>query len=441
MSERRKGGGTRGSVKEIRIEYDALPSQAKFHNSTARFKGFSGPVGSGKSEALCHEALLLALANPGRVGLLGAPTYPMLRDTAQPTLMRVLTDAGIGFEFNRSENYLLVAPTKSKILLRSVDEFERLRGTNLAWFGLDELTYTHEEAWTRLEGRLRDPQAQRLCGFAVWTPKGFDWVYRRFIRDRVDGYETIIAAPHENRHILEKIPDYYERLKRSYTTAFYEQEVLGVYRDSQRGRVYNEFDRLKHFGPARPVDPARPLLWALDFNVNPMCSVVAQLDESGVLWVLDEVVLDRASTNQACVEFLRRYGAHPGGYIIYGDASSNQMRTSGPTDQQIMRRAFLHKGNHDVDYRIPKTNPLVRERVALVNSMLMSAAGDIKLYIADRCENLARDLEEVLYKDGSAEVDKDRDPRLTHLSDALGYLAWQECRPKPPIGHQEHPLV
>jgi len=128
MSERRKGGGTRGSVKEIRIEYDALPSQAKFHNSTARFKGFSGPVGSGKSEALCHEALLLALANPGRVGLLGAPTYPMLRDTAQPTLMRVLTDAGIGFEFNRSENYLLVAPTKSKILLRSVDEFERLPG-------------------------------------------------------------------------------------------------------------------------------------------------------------------------------------------------------------------------------------------------------------------------------------------------------------------------
>ena len=71
--------------------------------------------------------------------------------------------------------------TGSRILFRAVDEFERLRGTNLAWFGLDELTYTPEEAWLRLEGRLRDPKATRLCGFAVWTPKGYDWVYERFM--------------------------------------------------------------------------------------------------------------------------------------------------------------------------------------------------------------------------------------------------------------------
>ena len=69
----------------------------------------------------------------------------------------------------------------SKILFRAVDEFERLRGTNLAWFGVDELTYTPEEAWLRLEGRLRDPKAIRLCGFGVWTPKGYDWVYRKFV--------------------------------------------------------------------------------------------------------------------------------------------------------------------------------------------------------------------------------------------------------------------
>ena len=82
----------------------------------------------------------------------------------------------------------------SRILFRPVDEFERLRGTNLAWFGLDELTYTPEEAWLRLEGRLRDPKAKRLCGFAVWTPKGYDWVYRRFIADPKPGYERDPAS-------------------------------------------------------------------------------------------------------------------------------------------------------------------------------------------------------------------------------------------------------
>ena len=74
-----------------------------------------------------------------------------------------------------------------------MEEFERLRGTNLAWFGMDELTYTQEESWLRLEGRLRDPKATRLCGFAVWTPKGYDWVYRRFIATPTPGYEAVIA--------------------------------------------------------------------------------------------------------------------------------------------------------------------------------------------------------------------------------------------------------
>jgi hypothetical protein len=50
----------------------------------------------------------------------------------------------------------------SKILFRPVEEFERLRGTNLAWFGIDELTYAPEEAWLRLEARLRDPVATRM---------------------------------------------------------------------------------------------------------------------------------------------------------------------------------------------------------------------------------------------------------------------------------------
>ena len=125
--------------------------------------------------------------------------------------------------------------TRSKILFRAVEEFERLRGSNLAWFGLDELTYTSEEAWLRLEGRLRDPKAARLCGFAVWTPKGYDWVYERFVAERVDGYEVVTAKAFENRHLLERVPDYYERLKSSYDPRFYQQEVLGRVSASARG--------------------------------------------------------------------------------------------------------------------------------------------------------------------------------------------------------------
>ncbi len=124
---------------------------------------------------------------------MGAPTYPMLRDATLTSFLEILNVNGLPHELNKSESVLVMKDTGSRIYFRAVDDFERLRGTNLAWFGLDELTYTAEEAWLRLEGRLRDPKGSRLCGFAVWTPKGFDWVYRRFIRDCVDGYEVTIA--------------------------------------------------------------------------------------------------------------------------------------------------------------------------------------------------------------------------------------------------------
>jgi len=128
-----------------------------------------------------------------------------------------------------SRRALVMKETRSKILFRAVEEFERLRGSNLAWFGLDELTYAQEEAWLRLEGRLRDPKASRLCGFAVWTPKGYDWVYERFVAAHIQGYEVVAAQAFENRHLLERVPDYYERLKSSYDARFYQQEVLGQY--------------------------------------------------------------------------------------------------------------------------------------------------------------------------------------------------------------------
>jgi len=58
-----------------------------------------------------------------------------------------------------------------------------------------------------------------------------------------------------------------------------------------------------------------------------------------------------------------------------------------------------------------------------------------------RCTELIRDFEQVTYKEHSQVIDKDRDPKRTHLSDALGYLAWQECRGGMKVGEQGRRLV
>jgi hypothetical protein len=48
------------------------------------------------------------------------------------------------------------------------------------------------------------------------------------------------------------------------------------------------------------------------------------------------------------------------------------------------------------------------------------------MMIDPRCKELIQDFEQVSYKEDSTEVDKNKDRRRTHLSDALGYLVWQE---------------
>jgi terminase large subunit-like protein len=432
-------GGSGVDVRTREIAYEPLPSQKLFHASKARFKGFSGPIGSGKSQALCQEAIRLTYLNPGRLGLLGAPTYPMLRDATQATLFEILDSNSVPFDHNKAENTLLMKDTGSRILFRPVDEFERLRGTNLAWFGLDELTYTQEASWLRLEGRLRDPKATQLAGFAVWTPKGFDWVYRKFLSDRVDGYEVVIAKPFENRFLLEQIPDFYRRLHDSYDDNFYQQEVLGSYLSLTGGLVYSSFSRREHVVELKPFIQL-PLLWTLDFNVDPMSSVIAQIAGGKVL-VLDEIVIRRGTTQQACEEFLKRFPSHQAGIIVYGDASGYHSQTTGASDYEMVREHFLTHTNSPIQYRAPRANPGVRDRINLVNSKLRSASGDIGILVDPKCKELIKDFEQVSFKEDSNQIDKDRDRLRTHLSDALGYLVWQECRQLAGIGERPERLL
>ena len=155
----------------------------------------------------------------------------------------------------------------------------------------------------------------------------------------VTGYGCVRAKPFENRFLLDRTPDYYERLESSYDPKFYRQEALGEYVNSRADRVYHCFNRAVHVTP-QAYDPRRPLLWALDFNVAPMSSVLLQR-EGDRLSVIDEIVLERATTEEACMEFENRYKRHTGALEICGDASGRNMHTTGSNDYSLLQRLPL----------------------------------------------------------------------------------------------------
>jgi len=418
--------------------YIPLPSQACFRMLPTRLKGFSGPVGSGKSAALCFESVRNTYVNRARQGILAAPTFSMLRDATLTSLLQMLEEYDVDFEMRKADGELTMSSSESTVLLRSLDEPERLRGTNLAWFAIDELSYTREEAWLRLEARLRDPKAQKLSGFGVWTPQGHDWLYKRFIHSPVPGYGCVQAKPFENRHVLEKTPDYYDRLERSYDPRFYRQEVLGEYLNSRCDRVYHCFNPNIHV-VTQAYDPRKLLLWGLDFNVAPMSSVLLQWNDQRLV-VIDEIVLERATTEEACLEFENRYKHHAANIEIFGDASGRNMHTTGTTDYTLLQNSLSRAGFKRTRLRVPSKNPAVLQRVQKVNALLTNALGEVRLEIDASCKELIKDFEEVMFKPDSGIIDKVRDPQRTHASDALGYVIWELFAEKPKAGEMDRRL-
>ena len=117
------------------IRIPMLPSQRKFLESACPVKGFSGPVGSGKTYALAYQVLRSAADNPGCTGLLGAPTQDMLEAATLPVLQEVLERHNIAHVYRKSQNLVTITPNRADYqfaktettVMFSVSQFFHLR--------------------------------------------------------------------------------------------------------------------------------------------------------------------------------------------------------------------------------------------------------------------------------------------------------------------------
>jgi hypothetical protein len=181
-----------------------------------------------------------------------------------------------------------------------------------------------------------------------------------------------------------------------------------------------------------------------------MCSVLAQVHESGVM-VLDEIIMPDSNTLAACEEFLSRTEKHFTGVPlcvrVYGDSTADQRRTSASrTDWQIVKEFFnRYRDRFQVTFAVPTSNPLIKDRVNCVNAKLRSHAGQYRLLISARCKHLIKDFEQVCWKmdtHGNSLVELDKsDPMRTHISDALGYLVAREFPMQPLRGERSGPAI
>ena len=156
-------------------------------------------------------------------GMVIAPTYPMLRLGAMETILKLVAQAGIAENWNKSEMELKLWGGR-RIIFRSADNPDRLRGANVGWLWLDEAAMMDGDVWPLSIATLREKPG---TAWATTTPRGKNWVYDLFATDDAD-YAIIESKTTDNVFLPAR---FVETLKASMTSEMYRQEVDGKFID------------------------------------------------------------------------------------------------------------------------------------------------------------------------------------------------------------------
>jgi hypothetical protein len=418
------------------------PNQAKVFNCPARFRILVAGRRFGKTYLALAEILRLAL-EPNRVIWYVGPNDHQSKRIVWDRL-KALTRHYWAKRANETALRIDLA-SGSTIVVSGAFHPDSLRGEGLDLIVLDEYASMKPQAWAEV---FRPALSDRLGrALFIGTPKGRNHFYELFEYAHTDPN----WAPFQFTTAQGELVDATElgHAARELDPLSYQQEFGAEFVSAGRHRVYYAFDRAVHLQPIA-FDPTHPVIWSIDFNVNPMCMLLIQRIGDNVQ-VFDEIVLPNANTEAACQAFLERleplYKRVPS-YLwpmpikVYGDASGHQKRTSAAdTDWTIIRQFFARwKGTFQESFHVLSANPPVRDRINCVNSRLRNSVEEARLFVDPRCRELVKDLEQVVWATDStgavlSELDKS-DRARTHASDALGYYIAQAFPLKPLIGPQ-----
>jgi hypothetical protein len=388
--------------------------QLEIIKDPARFKDIVAGRRWGKTHLSLFELLINekdgAWRRPKMKNWFVSPTYRQSKNIAWQILKDICYEYPRTLKKKPNESELSIEFVNGSIIeLKGADNEDSLRGVGLNRVVLDEFAYMKPEAWKEvLRPALSDKKGSAMF---IGTPDGFNHFYDFYQKglSGEGGFKSWFFRTIDSEFVD---PAEVEAARKELDEKTFRQEYEASF-EAATGRVYYAFDRIKNKTDLEYNAEFQTIL-CLDFNVNPMCWTILQSIKNQDFCV-DEIVRHNTNTEEMAKAVGDVYGYNRP-FIIYGDYSGTFRSTnSRSTDYNIIQQILPYAEI------IVKPNPIVVDRVNAVNSRLCSASGIRNLFInIKNCPTLVKDMEQVVWKEGKREIDKDNIER-THSSDGLGY--------------------
>lgn len=314
-------------------------------------------------------------------------------------------------KINETELTITRLKTKSKVVLKSAEKYNRLRGKGLDFVGFDEFADIKKEAWTEA---IRPALSDKLGeAWFLGTPKGYNHFYEMYQEGKTKPnwscyqFKTIdspfFQTEEGKQELIEARNDLDERtFRQEYEASF----------ESFSGRIIESFDRAIHHSVVT-YNESLPVIIGMDFNRSPMTAVVCQ-EVSGRLIAVDEIVLMTSNTEEMCREISRRYPKSKV-YVRPDSTGARHTSNSSQSDHEIIR-------SFGFEIQLKGKNPARVDRWASVNRAFERSNVLVNI---NKCKKLTKELETLGYKEGTCEINLPT--KLDgHLFDAFGYAVYHD---------------
>ena len=339
-----------------------------------------------------------------------APTYRQAKNIAWTILKDIVYEYPMTIESKNESELSITFINGSKVELKGADNEDSLRGVGLTKANPDEFAFMKKEAWTEvIRPALSDRKGKAMF---IGTPDGFNYFYELYNKGLAeqDGFKSWYFKSIDSPYLD---PLEIEAARSELDERTFRQEYEASF-ETATGRIYYTFNR-KENNAKQTIVRDLPIVVAVDFNVSPMCWLIIQ-HINNIDYVIEELVRKNTNTEEMSKLVGDIYG-YDRRLIFYGDYSGSFHSTKSPSTDYDIIRNILPGATFNL-----KPNPSVIDRVNSTNARICNAKGQRRLFVnTDKCPELVKDLEQVIWKEGKREIDKSNIER-THSSDALGYF-------------------